>query len=103
MSGSALELRGADLAERRVAAPMVIEHLDVVEQGLLRVGVAFEALALFALHGREPALHDGVVVTIAATTHRAHDAVLLESCPVVFAGVRAALVGVMEKTGIRTA
>ena len=37
MSGPTLELRGADLAERRVAAPLVIEHLDVIEQGLLGV------------------------------------------------------------------
>jgi hypothetical protein len=39
-----------------VAAPLVIEHLDVVEQRFLREGVAFEALALFVLDRREPTL-----------------------------------------------
>jgi hypothetical protein len=85
VSGPALELRGADLAERRVAAPLVIEHLDVIEQGLLRVRVALEALALFALDRQEPGLDHGVVVTIAATTHRTRDAELLEPRPIVFA------------------
>ena len=97
------EFRWADLAQRRMSAPLVIEHLDVVEQGLLRVRVAFEALALFTLHRREPALHDDVVVTISATTHRARDAVLLESGPIVFAHVRAALIGVMQEAGVGTA
>src|SRR5262245_13980175 len=77
-----------DLTERRMSASLVIEHFDVVEQGFFRMGVAFEAIALFALHGREPALHRRVVVAIAATTHRTGDAVLLEPRPIVFGGVR---------------
>jgi hypothetical protein len=92
----------ADLAERRVTTPLVIEHLDVVEQGLLGVGVALETLALFALDGREPAFHHGVVVAITPTTHRTGDAVLLEPCPIILAGVRAALIGVMQEAGVRT-
>ena len=32
------------MAERGVAAPLVIEHLDVVEQDLLRVGVTLGAV-----------------------------------------------------------
>src|SRR5688500_14798878 len=82
----------ADLAERRMPTPLVIEHLDVVEQGFLGVGVAFEALARFALHGGEPALHHRVVVTVAATTHRTRNAMLLEAGPIVLAGIGAALV-----------
>ena len=35
---------------------LVIEHLDVVEQALLRVRVTLEPLRLLALHGGEPAL-----------------------------------------------
>ena len=50
MTRPSLEFSWADLAERRVATPLVIKHLDVIEQGLLRVGVALEALTLFALH-----------------------------------------------------
>src|SRR5262249_56918586 len=93
----------ADLAERRMAPPLVIKHLDVVEQGLLRVGVAFEPIALFTLDCREPAFHHGIVVAIAAATHRAGDAVLLESGPIILARVSAALVGVMQEAGVRTA
>jgi hypothetical protein len=33
VSGSTLELRWADLAQGGVAASLVIEHLDVIEQG----------------------------------------------------------------------
>jgi len=44
MSGSTLELRRTDLAERGVASPLVIEHFDVVEQDLLRVRVTLEPL-----------------------------------------------------------
>ena len=40
-----LERGRADLARRRVATALVIEHFDVVEQGFLGVGVAFEAFA----------------------------------------------------------
>src|SRR6266542_6551242 len=79
---------------------LVIEHLDVVEQGLLRVGVALEALALLTLHGGEPTFHDRVVVAIAPTAHRAGDAVLLETGPIILAGVGAALVRVMEQAGL---
>ena len=32
-----------------MSAPLVIEHLDVIEQGLLGVGVALKALGIFAL------------------------------------------------------
>src|SRR5690349_7978794 len=103
MSGSTLELGRTDLAECGVAAPLVIEHLDVVEQDLLRVRVALEAIGLLALHGREPAFDDGVVIAIAATAHGTGDAVLLEPGAVVLTGVRAALIRVMEQAGIRAA
>ena len=100
MCGSSLERSRTGLAERGVPAPLVIEHLDVVEQDLLGVGVAVEVLALLALHRRKPALHDGVVVTIAATTHRAHEPVALQPGSVVVAGVGAAWIGVVQESGL---
>src|SRR4029450_9064878 len=68
-----LELRRADLTERGVSAPLVIEHLDVIGQGRLGVGVALKALGFFALHRREPALHHRVVIAIAPAVHAARD------------------------------
>src|SRR3954467_14018464 len=59
-----LELSGINLAERGVPAPLVIEHLDVVEQCLLGVCIAFEVLALLALHRREPMYGPKMWVTL---------------------------------------
>ena len=47
--GAALKGGRADLAEGRVPTPLVIEHFDVVEQGLLRMGVAVEAVGHLTL------------------------------------------------------
>ena len=49
-----------DLAERRVATSLVIEHLDVIKQLHLRVAVAVEVLAELALDRREEAFRHGV-------------------------------------------
>src|SRR4030095_13474058 len=92
-----LELRRADLTERGVSAPLVIEHLDVIERGLLGVGVALKALGFFALHRREPALHHRVVIAIAPAAHVARDSVRVEARAIVLARIRAALVGVMQQ------
>ena len=82
---------------------LVIEHVDVIEQQLLGVRVAFRAFAGFALHGREPALHGGVVVAVASSAHAARDAVPGEARPIVFTRVRAALIRMMEQAGLRAA
>ena len=69
-SRALFEFRWTDLAQRRMSAPLVIEHLDVIEQGRLRVRVALEAIAFFALHRRKEAFHHRVVVAIAAAALR---------------------------------
>ena len=92
-----------DLAERRMAAPLVIEHLDVLEQLVLCVTVTLEVLAQFALDRREEALHHGVVVAVPASAHAARDAVGLEHVLIIFAGIRAPLVRMMEQPELRTA
>src|SRR5262245_1688781 len=62
--------------------------------------VRFEALAELRLERREPALHRGVVVAVALSGHAAGDTARLQRSSVVFAGVRAALVGMVEKAGV---
>ena len=57
---ASLEGGRTDLAERRVAPPLVIEHFDVVEQLHLGLAVAVEVLAEFALDRREEAFHHGI-------------------------------------------
>src|SRR2546427_11821560 len=53
--------------------------------------------------GREPALHRGVVVCVAPAAHAAGDAVCGEHALVVFARVWAALVGVVQESGLGAA
>src|SRR5260221_9032073 len=54
-------------------------------------------LSELALHRREEALHHGVVVAIAPPAHAARDAARLEDGLVVFAGIRTALIGVVQQ------
>ena len=85
-----------------MSAPLVVEHFDVVEQLHLGLTATLEAVGQFAVHAREEAFHDGVVVTIAATAHAAGDPVRFEHRLVVLTRGRAALVGVMQQAGVET-
>src|SRR5215831_8651157 len=90
--GASLERGRADLAERGVAPPLVVEHLDVVEQFHLRLAEAVEPVGELAFQRREEALHHRVVIAITTTAHAAPDPVLVEHRLVVLAGVGATLV-----------
>src|SRR6476660_5118011 len=57
-----------------MTAPLVIKHLDVIEQLHLRLAKAVEAIGGLTLDRRKEGFHHSVVVAIAATTHRARDA-----------------------------
>src|ERR1700694_1018749 len=92
--------RRTDLPDRRVAAPLVIEHFDVGEQLPLGFATAVEAIGELRLDGREATFHHRVVVAVAAPAHAAHDAARLEDVLIVLARVRRALVGVMEEAGL---
>src|SRR5207249_9669519 len=92
----------ADLANGRVPTTLVIEHLDVVEQLHLGLAVAAEPFSELKLDRREEALHDGVVVTVAATAHAAGNTVRLEHGAVIFAGIGGALVRVVHQTEVGT-
>jgi len=63
------------------------------------VAEAPEVPALFALHRHREALHPRVAVAIAAPAQAARDPMAHESGVVILAGVRAALVGVMQPLG----
>src|SRR2546427_7871007 len=99
---ASFEFGRTDLTERRMSSPVVIEHFDVIEQLHLGFTAAREAIGGLALHAREETLHHRVVVTIAATAHAAGDPVRLQDGLIILAGVRAALVGVMEQPHVRT-
>src|SRR5580692_12057552 len=94
--------RRARVIERRVATSLVVEHLHVLEQLPCGFVATVESLAQFSLHRREERFHHGVVVTIAAPAHAAHDAVCRELRLVILAGVRAALVGMMQQPAVGT-
>src|SRR5512145_1401079 len=64
----ALEPGRADLAECRMSASLVIEHYDVIH---LRLAVARKPVGLLLLHGREEALHHGIVAAVRPTIHAA--------------------------------
>ena len=59
--------------------PLVLEHLDVVEQLHLVLAAAVEPPARRALDRREQALHDGIVVAGSLPAHAAADAVRLQA------------------------
>ena len=86
-----------------MSPPLVIEHLDVVEQLRLRVGVARKAFADFALEFRRERFRHGVVVAVAPAAHAAGDAVCGRYVLVVVARVGRALSRVMEQAGLRAA
>ena len=86
------------MSERRVSSPLVVEHLDVVEQCHLGVTTAVEVFPELVLHGRKPTFHHRVVVAIAATAHAAGHPMRLENPLVVLARIRAALIGMMQET-----
>src|SRR5687767_8987878 len=93
--GSSLESGRTDLAERRVAAALVVERLDVVEQLHLGLTEAPKAIGELRLQRREEAFHHRIIVTIPASTHAARDAVRLEHRLVVLGRIGAALIRVM--------
>ena len=102
-NGLSLERRRADLDERRMTASLVVERLDVVEEFHLRFAEAGKPIRQFSLQRREEALHDGIVVAIAASTHTARDALGVEDVLVVLAGVGTPLIGMMEEPRVRAA
>src|SRR5689334_15520099 len=77
----------------------VVEVLDVVGNGVVRLGPRCEDVAVheFLLQGREEALGDGVVVAVADAAHALPEAVLSEHLAVPTARVLAPAVGVMHE------
>ena len=74
---SSLELGRADLAKGGVTTPLVLEHLDLIERGFLRMGPSSRSVRPLRSSPREPALDD--VVAVASPAHGADNPVLLEA------------------------
>ena len=80
---AAFEVDRRDLAERGVPPARVVEALDEVEDGHLRLGLRLEAFEVekLALERREEALAERVVVRVADRAHRGSDADLPAAQP----------------------
>ena len=93
-----LEVDGRHLAERGVTSAWVVEALDEVEDGHLRLGLGLEAVPVeeLTLEGREEALAQGVVVGVTDRAHRGSHTDFLASEPERDRRVLSALIGVVD-------
>ena len=80
-----------------MSSSLIVEYLDEVEEGHLGLTATEEVLPKLVLDRGEPALDDGVVVAVAPSAHAPGHAMRLKETLVVFAGIRTALVGVMQE------
>src|SRR4030095_230257 len=98
---ASLEFSRTDLAEGRMSAALVIEHLDIVEQLHLVVAAAREAIRRLTLDRRKERFHHRVVVAVAAAAHRARNPIRIQHPLIVFAGTQYALVRMMEQHRVK--
>src|SRR5262249_57789312 len=98
-----LECVGRLVAQRRMPALPIVEHLDVVEERGAGLGMRAEGAPSqhLALQGCEEALGHRVVVAVADRAHRAADPRRLALVPEEQRGVLAAMVGVVNHTDSR--
>ena len=82
-----------------MAAVMVVEDFDVLKDGRLGFSASLIVMPVgqFVLERMPEAFHRCVVIAAGATTHAGDQAVGGEGIAVVFAGVLAATVAVMDK------
>src|SRR2546428_9148164 len=94
-----LERPRAEIAERRMPPPPVVEDLEVIEQlaARRRPRGPRRVVDELDLQRREETLGHGVVPAIAPAAHAAHDPVLGQDALVVAAGVLTAAIGMMEQ------
>jgi len=93
------EVHRAEIAQRRVAAGRIVEALDVVEHlglGMIARAVGFAGDPLGLQRGEE-ALHRGIVPDVSRSAHRTGDAIVGHQALELFAGVLAALVGMVQQ------
>ncbi len=94
-----LEVHGAEIAQRRVAARRIVEALDIVEYiclGVIARAVGFTPDPLGLQRGEE-ALHRRVVPDVARPAHRACHAVVGHQPLELLARILAALVRVVQQ------
>ena len=93
-----------EVTEGAVASPWVVEGLDIVEDGKLRVAAARRDRFVETGIGLERAperFHRGVVVAIAGPAHTAFDAGRGQGRDVMVIDVLAAAIGVMQQAAGR--
>ena len=93
-----IDFCGSAVAQRRVQSLTIVEDLDVFMDRTARFGLVVPSSVMdeLLLERSEEALHDGVIVTVASTTHADLDAERSELRSVAFARVLAATIGVMQ-------
>ncbi len=103
--GHLLERRWTDVTKIAMTAFPIIETLDVIEyisSSFVAISVA-NSIHSLSFHHAEEALHDRVVIAIAATAHAALNAVRLKLISEVIARVLAAAVTMMNANAFRPA
>jgi hypothetical protein len=93
-----LILTGSYISQRRMAALTIIKYFNVVKNVSPSFSACsiFETIYPFRLQGVEEALHWSIVPTVALTAHTANKVVSLEFVLIVFTGILAASVRVMD-------
>src|SRR5581483_8749093 len=99
---ASLVLGRAEVAERGMATPRVVERLDVVEHGHAgrALGAPVIAVDQLAFQRGKEALGHGVVVAVADAAPRGHDPGPAAALPERQAGVLAAVVRVVDHPGL---
>ena len=96
---------GRRIAQRTVEPLAVVEDLDILKDDLTGSLPGGEALAVNKFHfqGAPEAFHGGIVITVAAATHRSDQAGLTEGLTIIATGVLDTAIGVEQQVGGRVA
>ena len=96
---------GRRIAQRTMDPLAVVEDLDVIKEDLAGSPPGGEALAVNKFHfqGAPEAFHGGIVITVAAATHRSDQAGLAEGLTIIATGVLDTAIGVEQQIDGRVA
>src|SRR5947207_10422455 len=103
MALGGLELFGAHVAQRTVQSFTIVEHLDELEDGRLRLSAGLVVVDLqLALERGEEAFPGGIVITIAAARHGTQQAMFQQQLLIGAAGVLPAAIGMADQSRRRS-
>src|SRR6185503_12153388 len=99
------EVNRRTVAQRTMGTVAIVEAFDVIEDLRASLGAGFKATAIDQLQFEcaPEAFHGGIVITVAAATHRGDQAGLTESLTIIATGVLNSAIGVEQQVGGRTA